>query len=108
MATDNLSRHIKLSIYLNMKKSSYCMDWTKLLSTQRFKPENGCIVPTVTASSEEGADALRTDFHIDYDRVVFSSGFRRLARKTQVHPFALHDHTHAECRLFPAIWQPCC
>lgn len=94
MATDNLSRHIKLSIYLNMKKSSYCMDWTKLLSTQRFKPENGCIVPTVTASSEEGADALRTDFHIDYDRVVFSSGFRRLARKTQVHPFALHDHTH--------------
>ncbi|WP_367484780.1 deoxyguanosinetriphosphate triphosphohydrolase [Snodgrassella alvi] len=70
------------------------MDWTKLLSTQRFKPENGCIVPTVTASSEEGADALRTDFHIDYDRVVFSSGFRRLARKTQVHPFALHDHTH--------------
>lgn len=47
------------------------MDWTKLLSTQRFKPENGCIVPTVTASSEEGADALRTDFHIDYDRVVF-------------------------------------
>lgn len=94
MATDYLSRHIKLSIYLNMKKSSYCMDWTKLLSTQRFKPENGCIVPTVTASSEEGADALRTDFHIDYDRVVFSSGFRRLARKTQVHPFALHDHTH--------------
>ena len=94
MATDNLSRHMKLSIYLNMKKSSYCMDWTKLLSTQRFKPENGCIVPTVTASSEEGADALRTDFHIDYDRVVFSSGFRRLARKTQVHPFALHDHTH--------------
>ncbi|PIT17014.1 deoxyguanosinetriphosphate triphosphohydrolase [Snodgrassella alvi] len=70
------------------------MNWTQLLSAQRFKPDNGCIVPTVTASSEEGAEALRTDFHIDYDRVVFSSGFRRLARKTQVHPFALHDHTH--------------
>ncbi|WP_239352470.1 deoxyguanosinetriphosphate triphosphohydrolase [Snodgrassella communis] len=70
------------------------MDWTRLLSVQRFKLDNGCVVPTVTASSEEGAEALRTDFHIDYDRVVFSSGFRRLARKTQVHPFALHDHTH--------------
>lgn len=70
------------------------MDWTRLLSVQRFKLDNGCVLPTVTASSEEGAEALRTDFHIDYDRVVFSSGFRRLARKTQVHPFALHDHTH--------------
>ncbi|WP_373817032.1 deoxyguanosinetriphosphate triphosphohydrolase, partial [Neisseria dentiae] len=34
------------------------------------------------------------DFHIDYDRVVFSGAFRRLGRKTQVHPFAEHDHTH--------------
>lgn len=76
------------------ESESYCMDWVKLLSTQRFKPESGQIVPTVTASSEEGAEALRTDFHIDYDRVVFSSGFRRLGRKTQVHPFALHDHIH--------------
>ena len=76
------------------KTKSDCMQWENLLSTQRFKPENGQILPTVTASSEEGAEALRTDFHIDYDRVVFSSGFRRLARKTQVHPFATHDHTH--------------
>lgn len=77
-----------------IKSKSNTMNWGNLLSTQRFKPENGQIVPTVTASSEEGAEALRTDFHIDYDRVVFSSGFRRLARKTQVHPFATHDHTH--------------
>ena len=70
------------------------MNWVQLLSTQRFKAENGRIVPTITPSSQEGADALRTDFHIDYDRVVFSGAFRRLGRKTQVHPLAEHDHTH--------------
>ena len=51
-------------------------------------------MPTVTPSTQEGADALRTDFHIDYDRVVFSGAFRRLGRKTQVHPLAQHDLTH--------------
>lgn len=70
------------------------MNWTRLLSTQRFKNHNGHIVPTSTPSTQEGAGALRTDFHIDYDRVVFSGAFRRLGRKTQVHPFAEHDHTH--------------
>ncbi len=70
------------------------MNWQQLLSTQRFRLKDGGIVPTVTPSTQEGADALRTDFHIDYDRVVFSGAFRRLGRKTQVHPFAEHDHTH--------------
>ena len=70
------------------------MIWQHLLSTQRFRMKEGEIVPTSTPSTQEGADALRTDFHIDYDRVVFSGSFRRLGRKTQVHPFAEHDHTH--------------
>lgn len=70
------------------------MNWTQLLSPQRFRPKDGTIQPTSTPSSQEGVDALRTDFHIDYDRVVFSGAFRRLGRKTQVHPFAEHDHTH--------------
>ncbi|MFC2706842.1 MAG: dGTP triphosphohydrolase, partial [Neisseria sp.] len=70
------------------------MNWQNLLSTQRFRTKNGEIVPTVTPSTQEGADALRTDFHIDYDRVVFSGAFRRLGRKTQVHPLAQHDLTH--------------
>lgn len=70
------------------------MNWQSLLSTQRFRLKDGEIVPTSTPSTQEGADALRTDFHIDYDRVVFSGAFRRLGRKTQVHPFAEHDHTH--------------
>ena len=70
------------------------MNWQQLLSIQRFRPKDGEIMPTSTPSTQEGADALRTDFHIDYDRVVFSGAFRRLGRKTQVHPFAEHDHTH--------------
>ncbi len=70
------------------------MNWQDLLSTQRFRVKDGSIVPTVTPSTQEGMDALRTDFHIDYDRVVFSGSFRRLGRKTQVHPFAEHDLTH--------------
>ena len=70
------------------------MNWKNLLSTQRFRTKNGEIIPTVTPSTQEGADALRTDFHIDYDRVVFSGAFRRLGRKTQVHPLAEHDLTH--------------
>ncbi|WP_066081107.1 deoxyguanosinetriphosphate triphosphohydrolase [Bergeriella denitrificans] len=70
------------------------MNWQNLLSTTRFRMKDGEIVPTVTPSTQEGADALRTDFHIDYDRVVFSGAFRRLGRKTQVHPLAEHDLTH--------------
>ncbi len=70
------------------------MNWKNLLSTQRFRTKNDEIIPTVTPSTQEGADALRTDFHIDYDRVVFSGAFRRLGRKTQVHPLAEHDLTH--------------
>lgn len=70
------------------------MNWQNLLSTQRFRVKDGEIVPTVTPSTQEGMDALRTDFHIDYDRVVFSGSFRRLGRKTQVHPLAEHDLTH--------------
>lgn len=57
------------------------MNWQNLLSTQRFRPKNGEIVPTVTPSTQEGADALRTDFHIDYDRVVFPEPSAALAEK---------------------------
>ncbi len=70
------------------------MNWRQLLSTQRFKIKDGEVQTTSTPSTLEGVDALRTDFHIDYDRVVFSGSFRSLGRKTQVHPFAKDDHTH--------------
>lgn len=68
------------------------MSWSQLLSTNRFKVERGVVSPKMT--SQDGIDVMRTPFHVDYDRVVFSGAFRRLGRKTQVHPFAKHDHTH--------------
>lgn len=70
------------------------MQWEALLSTRRFKVKQREVIETRTPATEEGGPGLRTDFHIDHDRVVFSSAFRRLGRKTQVHPLAQHDHTH--------------
>jgi dGTPase len=70
------------------------MQWSSLLSTQRFKVKDGRILPGSASASSDIESGLRTDFHIDHDRVVFSSAFRRLGRKTQVHPLAVHDHTH--------------
>lgn len=58
------------------------MSWRALLCQERLFPKTR--VPS----------QHRTAFEIDYDRLVFSKAFRRLARKTQVHPLALNDHTH--------------
>lgn len=70
------------------------MQWQQLLSTQRFKVKDGLVLPGSATASSDIESGLRTDFHIDHDRVVFSSAFRRLGRKTQVHPLAVNDHTH--------------
>ncbi|MGN6948013.1 deoxyguanosinetriphosphate triphosphohydrolase, partial [Neisseria sp. P0014.S009] len=67
------------------------MNWQNILSTQRFRTKNGEIVPTDTPSTQEGADALRTDFNIDYDRVVFYGAKRPLGRKTPVQTHAAHS-----------------
>lgn len=36
----------------------------------------------------------RSSFHKDYDRLIFSNAFRRLSKKTQVHPLSNNDHVH--------------
>lgn len=59
------------------------LDWDKLVSDERvFKP----------GRTKVGDD--RSPFEADYDRVVYSAPFRRLAKKTQVHPLAPNDHVH--------------
>ncbi len=67
------------------------MNWTQLLCTDRLKGRGDDIM---VIPSRVVNDGVRSDFHADYDRVVFSSSFRKLGRKTQVHPFAKSDHTH--------------
>ena len=61
------------------------MDWHQLLSANRLG------APRDDAHDDEFS---RSDFHKDHDRIVFSSPFRRLGRKTQVHPLTENDHVH--------------
>lgn len=56
------------------------MEWTKLLSTTRLGRDD-----------TQSAD-VRTEYQRDYDRIVYSSAFRRLQDKTQVFPLAESDY----------------
>jgi len=58
------------------------MDWESLLSSKRLN------------TTERPTDQGRSPFEKDYDRIVFCPAFRRLQRKTQVHPFPTNDHVH--------------
>ncbi len=53
------------------------MHWEQLLSAKRWSAEH------YTATDE---DEARSQFQRDYDRLIFSSPFRRLQNKTQVFP----------------------
>ncbi len=57
------------------------MNWRQLLSRHRLG-----------AIADAQPPANRTDFERDYDRVVFSSAFRRLQDKTQVFPLGRNDY----------------
>ncbi len=58
------------------------MSWENLLIEERCGSE--------TVKSSDG----RSQFQKDIDRITFSSSFRRLGRKTQVHPLNDNDHIH--------------
>jgi dGTPase len=53
------------------------MNWSRLISDKRFGLED---------YHDPRKSAVRSDFRRDYDRLVFSSPFRRLQNKTQVFP----------------------
>ncbi|WP_259782912.1 deoxyguanosinetriphosphate triphosphohydrolase [Aestuariispira ectoiniformans] len=59
------------------------MNWEKLLNSSRLNDDK----------PRDDRDP-RSPFQQDIDRIVFSSAFRRLAHKTQVHPLTENDHTH--------------
>ena len=58
-----------------MKNATRVMQWSKLISSERLGQ------PHAREIKE-----FRTDFQRDYDRLIFSSPFRRLQNKTQVFP----------------------
>ena len=56
------------------------MDWSRLFETRRF------------AEDAPRDRPHRSPFQIDQDRIVFSRPFRRLQKKTQVHPLPSNAH----------------
>lgn len=67
------------------------LDWSRLICDQRFsaspKQEHN---PKRTSVPDQG----RSPFEADYDRVIYSKAFRRLGKKTQVHPMEMNAHIH--------------
>ncbi|MDR1756258.1 MAG: dNTP triphosphohydrolase [Culturomica sp.] len=61
------------------------MDWNQLLSVDRYQPGS----PTSLFRSHD-----RSQFQRDYDRLIFSSPFRRLQNKTQVFPLPGNIFVH--------------
>lgn len=61
--------------------------WKKLLSKKRYYGGR-----EIREDSEE--EYYRNSYHKDYDKVIFSNPFRRLSKKTQVHPLSKNDHVH--------------
>ncbi len=59
------------------------MTWANLLSRKRLG-----------VSQPEQTEIGRSHFQKDIDRIIFSSAFRRLDRKTQVHPLPENDNIH--------------
>ncbi len=57
------------------------MDWSKLLSTVRLGRE-----------ADAPSTDVRSEFQRDFDRIVYSSAFRRMQDKTQVFPLAESDY----------------
>lgn len=60
------------------------MQWASLLAPVRLDEK----------SAERELEVGRSPFHKDFDRIVFAGSFRRLGRKTQVHPLTENDHIH--------------
>lgn len=65
------------------------MEWNRLLNPGRL------------CRPEYGEKPGRPAYLQDYDRILFSEPFRRLAQKTQVHP--LHDHDHVHHRMIHSM-----
>jgi dGTPase len=73
------------SVSLIFATETKIMNWEKLISAKRLGMEDW-----TTASGKED----RSQFQRDYDRIIFSSPFRRMQNKTQVFPLPEHIFVH--------------
>lgn len=64
------------------------MTWGRLMSPERFRGTG----ERPTRDREGGERSLRSPFIRDFDRIVYSSAFRRLQDTTQVYPFPESDY----------------
>ena len=64
------------------------MSWERLLDPSRLHDRRE------ERPGGERDEIGRSPFHKDHDRIVFAGSFRRLGRKTQVHPLTDNDHIH--------------
>ncbi|WP_426492420.1 dGTP triphosphohydrolase [Hymenobacter sp. 102] len=74
-------------LHLTPDQNQPAMNWPRLLSRRRYPEQPQLHVVT-------DAPPVRGAFVQDYDRVVFSSSFRRLQRKTQIMPLPETDFVH--------------
>lgn len=68
----------------NQLFSPHIMDWGRLISSKRLGLE----------AYHDPKSRSRSDFQRDFDRMIFSSPFRRLQNKTQVFPLPGHIFVH--------------
>ena len=66
----------KSTLSQNKKDTLSNMDWQRLISDRRLGLEE----------FHDSTSQMRSDFQRDYDRMIFSSPFRRMQNKTQVFP----------------------
>ncbi len=62
------------------------MNWEQLLSLKKYGDQRMRL--------RDQEDETRLSFEVDYDRIIFSSGFRSLQDKTQVIPLSKTDFVH--------------
>ncbi len=65
------------------------LSWDELICDQRYSASG-----STNVKPEGGPAPTRSAFEADYDRIVYSSAFRRLGKKTQVHPMETNAHIH--------------
>ena len=75
------TKHVIVAGRKQRTKFMATMDWNLLTSTTRLGRETG-----------DHASEARSEYQRDWDRIVYSSAFRRMQDKTQVFPLAESDY----------------